>query len=523
MELSLRAQKRQRTVRLARLLSKAFYLRRRGRVTEMYNMICDEMVSLGGVYVKFLQGVLLNGKVMRMWANPERLKIFENLDTEPLDIIGILQYEIPADTLHQITHIQPEPFAAGSFGQVYLGQHVNGKHIIIKVLRPQVRELLRHDLRLLGIFAKRFSAGEYKNISLKLDQAIKEFRDVTLRETDYIEEAAFAHELFEAYKDNNGLVIPETYLDLSTKHVIVQDYVGGISAVDLLKMREQGVDVKQYIADTLHSDLDQQLITLGVESLRGAFMLPRVQGDPHPGNIRFLPDNKIGMIDFGISAPSPENKAAFFGMISEWSRVYNDKSNVGRLFEEFMRYFMSDLYRALKKISSLRGVGQIKDSEVAREANFARELGRMMQDVLHNTLGTYDLQELLEDGRMLYIFNNLVNKGNRFGLVVNLESSEILRAAQTYMTLTEALGRRRVVMPQVLAEVVRQVEAKYPQLRTESEENITIAQALEIINTWLERVAMRDPALFDNLMRRIKLHTSKKSTAVKPPTEPTSA
>jgi hypothetical protein len=178
---------------------------------------------------------------------------------------------------------------------------------------------------------------------------------------------------------------------------------------------------------------------------------------------------------------------------------------------------MSDLYRALKKISSLRGASPTpKDGEAAKEMNFARELGRMMQDILYNTLGTYDLQELLEDGRMLYIFNNMVNKGNRFGLVVKLESSEILRASQTYMTLTEALGRRRVVMPIVLAEVVRQVEAVYPQLRTESEDSITITQALEIINTWLERVAMRDPALFDNLMRRIKLHTSKTTAPVKP-------
>ncbi|HET6924644.1 MAG TPA: AarF/ABC1/UbiB kinase family protein [Candidatus Saccharimonadales bacterium] len=523
---SLRALKRQRTVRLARLLSRAFYLRRRGRVSEMYNLICDEMVSLGGVYVKFLQGVLLNGKVMRQWVNPDRLKIFENLETEPLDIIGILHHELPSERLKQITQIQPQPFAAGSFGQVYLGVHANGKHIIIKVLRPQVRELLRHDLRLLGIFAKRFTAGEYKNISVKMDEAIRDFRNVTLRETDYVSEAEFAHELFVAYKGNPKMVIPETYMDLCTKHVIVQEYLGGVSAVDLLKMRENGIDVVKYVADTLGSDLDQQLITLGVESLRGAFTLPRVQGDPHPGNIRFLPDNKVGMIDFGISAKSPENKAAFFGVISEWSRMYEEKSNVGRLFEQFMRFFMSDLYRALRKLSSLRSTSQNSGSNSdGSQFNFAKELGRMMQEILHNTLGTYDLQELLEDGRMLYIFNNMVNKGNRFGLVVKLEASEILRASQTYMTLTEALGRRRVVMPQVLANVVQEVEAQYPQLRTETEDNISMTQALEIINLWLERVAMRDPALFDNLMRRIKLHTTKTASTIKvePPTEPSNA
>ena len=318
----LRALKRQRTVRLAKLLSRAFYLRRRHRQTEMYNLICDEMVSLGGVYVKFLQGVLLNGKVMKQWTNPERLKIFENLESEPIDIVKVLRSELKPAALSEVTFVQPKPFAAGSFGQVYLAQHKNGKHIIIKVLRPQVRELLRHDLRLIGVFTRRFAAGEYKNISVKLDQAIKEFRDVTLRETDYVAEADFARELFDAYKGHPYLVIPETYTDLCTTHLIVQDYVGGISAVELLKIREAGGDIVKHVRDQLRSDLDTQLIMLGVESLRAIFNLPRFQGDPHPGNIRFLPNNQVGMIDFGIAATSPENKSAFFGIIDQWSQLY---------------------------------------------------------------------------------------------------------------------------------------------------------------------------------------------------------
>jgi len=508
-------------MRLAKLLSRAFYLRRRGRTRQMYNLICDEMVDLGGVYVKFLQGVLLNGKVMSYWTNPDRLKIFENLETEPLDIIQILRHELKPEALQQISGVQAQPFAAGSFGQVYLGKHVNGKQLIIKVLRPQVRELLKHDLRLLGIFTRRFAAGEYKNISVKLDQAIKEFREVTLRETDYEAEAHFARELFDAYRDHPYLVIPETYLDLCTTHVIVQDYLGGISAVDLLKLRESGGDPVRHVAEVLGSDLDQQLITLGVESLHGAFNLPRIQGDPHPGNIRFLEGNKVGMIDFGISAASPDNRAAFFGILDEWSRLYQRQSGVGNLFEQFMRFFMNDLYQALKKMSSLRG-GQSMSSLIKqnvtgqsdpREANFTKDLTRMMQDMLYNTLGTSDLQDLLEDGRMIHMFNNLVNKGNRFGLVVKVESSEILRAAQTYMTLVEALGRRKVVIPIVLQQVVALVEREHPNLRTESDESMSITQAIETVNSWLERVAMRDPALFNNLLRRIKLQGVKAAPA----------
>jgi hypothetical protein len=520
---TLRAMKRQRTVRLARLLSRAFYLKRRHRDQEMYNLICDEMVSLGGVYVKFLQGVLLNGTIMKRWTNPNRMKIFENLDTEPLDIVQILRHELPPQKLADILLIQPEPFAAGSFGQVYFGQHKNGKQIIIKVLRPQVRELLRNDLRLLSLFTKRFTAGEYKNISVKMDQAIKEFREATLRETDYVAEANFAHELFEVYKNHAYLVIPETYLDLCTTHLIVQDYVPGISAVDLLKLKEQGEDPKAYVQEHLGSDLDFQLEVFGIEALLGVFNLPRIQGDPHPGNIRFLPENKVGMIDFGISATTPQNKAAFFGILDQWNQLYKDGNNFVGLFEQFMRFFMNDLYKSLRKISSFRPSHPVPEGETAptpEDQNLTKELGRVMQEILKTTLGTTDMRAIVDDGRVIQIFNNMVNKGNRFGLVMRIESSEILRAAQTYMTLVESLGRRKAVLPRVFSEVVAMVEQTHPDIRTLGDEPITITQALEIINGWLERVAMRDPLLFDKLIKRIRLSNTKPAKARKPARAP---
>src|SRR5207302_3654893 len=131
---------------------------------------------------------------------PERLKIFENLDQEPLDIMQILTHELNPDQLKQITMVQPQPFAAGSFGQVYYAQHISGKPIIIKVLRPMVRELLKYDLRLISRFAKSFFIKLYKNMQVNIDQAVKEFRESTLRETDYIEEAHFVAELYNIYR-----------------------------------------------------------------------------------------------------------------------------------------------------------------------------------------------------------------------------------------------------------------------------------------------------------------------------------
>jgi hypothetical protein len=495
---SLNAIKRHRTARLARLATRAYYLHRRGRDEEMSTLICNEFVNLGGVYVKFLQGVMLHSELMKKWHNPERLKIFENLDQEPLDIMRILQHELSPEQLQQITMVQPQPFAAGSFGQVYYGQHVNGKPIIIKVLRPMIRELLRYDLRLISRFARSFCIKLYKNMQVNIDQAIKEFTQSTLRETDYIEEAHFAAELYNVYKGNKYFIIPETFLELCTPHIIVQEYISGLSVAQVMKMQEQGVDPKTYVAEQTGSDLDVQLQILGIESLGGIFKLRRVQGDPHPGNIRLLSQNRVGLIDFGISAHSPKNKGAFFGMIEEWNRLYTGDQNIANLFEQFIRFFVNDLYKSLKKLASYSG-------NDGTETDYTREVGRIAQETFSKVIGTADIQPLIEDGRILQIINRVVNKENRFGLVMKLEATEILRAAQTYITLVETLGRRNAVMPKVFTYVVNDVRKNHPDILHQGEDTTSIADALEVVSSWLERVAERDPLLFQQLVHKIRM------------------
>ncbi|HUS26031.1 MAG TPA: AarF/ABC1/UbiB kinase family protein [Nevskiaceae bacterium] len=523
---SIAALKRQRTKRLARLGAKVYYLRKRGREQAMYDLICEEFVDMGGVYIKFLQGVLFNTPLMRRWHSPSKLKIFEDVKAEPMDVIQVLRDELTTEQLSNIALIQPEPFAAGSFGQVYRGQHINGKPIVIKVLRPMIRELLKYDLRLLSAFSKRFAAKEYTNITVKMDTAVKEFRTATLNETDYVAEATFAHELYEAYKDHPAFVIPETFLNLCTPHLIVQEYVEGVSGARLLRAKQEGADPQAYVREHTGSNLDTQLMTLGIESMLGAFTLPRMQGDPHPGNVRFMTNNRIGLIDFGISAPAPHNKAAFFGILFEWSRAYQDNSDMAGMFEQFIRFFVNDLYRALKKLSTLtaqgptlpEAIGQLPGMQMVKGNDIVKEIGHMVQRMFDSATGTRDVRDILNDGQLLHAFGQMVNKDNRLGLIVRLESSEVLRAAQTYIALLEALGRRADLLPLILTQVVERVEREHPDIVHQTDNTVSMSQAIGIVNQWLERVAVRDPAMFVQLMQRIDRNKLKTANAA--PTEP---
>jgi hypothetical protein len=258
------------------------------------------------------------------------------------------------------------------------------------------------------------------------------------------------------------------------------------------------------VYEHLGSNLDEQLVMMGVESTKAIFNLNRVQGDPHPGNIRLMTDDRVGLIDFGISAATPRNKAAFFGLLDEWNRLYSDSQNIMNLFDQFMRFFVSDLYRALKRLSAMA-----RRDEGEEDSNFTREVGKMAQQTFSSTVGTQDIRPMLADGRILQIINQMINKDNRFGLVMRLEASEVLRASQTYITLIESLGRRETVLPRVFREVIEKVELEHPELRHQQEDTMSVGAAIETVTSWLERVAQRDPALFRQLMTKIRISGDK--------------
>ncbi len=489
--------KRARTKKLAALVTRSYILYRRKQEELMYNLICEEFMSLGGVYVKFLQGVLLRSQVMRKWNNPEKLKIFENLDHEPLNIGMILQHELPQDKLTQLAMVQPEPFAAGSFGQVYYAQLRNGQPVIIKVLRPMVRELLRHDIRLLSRFSKTFFVKLYKNMNVQLNEALKDFTIATLRETDYRQEVEFANELYEEYKDHDTIYIPKTYSELCTDNIIVQDYVDGISLAQIIRLHEQGVDPVDYVRDTLGSDIIYQLRVLGYESVIGIFTMERVQGDPHPGNIRLMRDNRVGLIDFGISARPPADKSGLFGLLEAYDKIFKGSQSVMNLFDSGLKFFVSDLYRSLRRLGDYIGSRQDKD--------YVSEVSRVAEKVFTDATGTNVVNaDFKNDASAFVAINKLINRGNRFGLVMKLEATDMLRAIQTFTTLLSSLDLYQQVMPPVLEHAVAYIRENYEEEINENKDSVALSDALETVANWLERVADRDPVLFRQLSDKIR-------------------
>jgi hypothetical protein len=88
--------------------------------------------------------------------------------------------------------------------------------------------------------------------------------------------------------------------------------------------------------------------------------------------------------------------------------------------------------------------------------------------------------------------------------VVTVQSSEILRAAQTFVSLVESLNRQDNVLPVVFTSSVERLQSEMPELMNDDHGFASVSDALEVVTNWLERVADRDPALFRSLMSKIQ-------------------
>ena len=120
-------------------------------------------------------------------------------------------------------------------------------------------------------------------------------------------------------------------------------------------------------------------------------------------------------------------------------------------------------------------------------------------------MGQDDLKSLIENGSILGTMNQVVNKGNRFGIVVKIEDSEMLRAAQSYITLVESLGMRSKVLADAFNQGLSFVAKERPEYTQETEASMSVNKALEVVSKWLERVASRDPQLFKTFVNKIKV------------------
>ncbi len=179
-------------------------------------------------------------------------------------------------------------FAAASIGQVHRATTVDGDDVVVKIQYPGVAEAVETDLRnanLLLPLVKRLAPGlDAKALAAEMRERISE-------ELDYELEAQNQRRIERLLRGHPFVRIPHVHTDLSTRRVLVSEYVEGerfeaVRRADEARRDRYGEIVFRFFLGMLY----RRRIALG---------------DPHPGNYLLCPDGRVCFLDFGLVRDIP--------------------------------------------------------------------------------------------------------------------------------------------------------------------------------------------------------------------------
>ena len=247
------------------------------------------MEELGPTFIKLGQVLSTRRDIVPdTWAE-EFSKLQSDCPRVPYpEIKKQLELSFPGRVDAIFSHIQEEPLAAASMAQAHLATLVDGTEVVIKVLRPNIRETIDSDMDVLGFLAR--LAGEHMgNIGIDPVETVEEFSRELSRETDLTNEARATERLTRMFEEDESISFPKIYWEGTTKDILCESKAEGelLATADLSEFSQE--DRRAIVTNGARAVFHQ---TLDV----GYF-----HADPHPGNIFVQQGGNIVFIDCGMT------------------------------------------------------------------------------------------------------------------------------------------------------------------------------------------------------------------------------
>jgi predicted unusual protein kinase regulating ubiquinone biosynthesis (AarF/ABC1/UbiB family) len=251
-------------------------------------------------------------------AGPYRAALTKLQDAAPpmptRTVHSVLRERIGEDWQELFLEFEDKPAAAASIGQVHRAVWHDGRAVAVKVQYPGAGEALLSDLGQLSRFA-RLLGPLIPGMDIK--PLIAELRDRVSEELDYGLEAQAQQAHAEEFADDPDVVVPAVVHQCD--QVLVTEWM-------------DGTPLSEVITDGSQEQRDRagQLLTRFLFS--GPARTGLLHADPHPGNFRLLPDEKVGwrlgVLDFGTvdrlpgGLPTPIGDALRLTIEGEAEAVY---------------------------------------------------------------------------------------------------------------------------------------------------------------------------------------------------------
>ncbi|MDP9199437.1 MAG: ubiquinone biosynthesis regulatory protein kinase UbiB [Pseudomonadota bacterium] len=249
--------------------------------------------DLGPIFVKFGQVVSTRRDLLPDDIADELAKLQDRVPPFPGEAARArIEEALGRPVAELFRSFDVTPLAAASIAQVHAATLDDGREVVVKVLRPDMRELIERDLEVLHTLAALAQAYWVESRRLRPREVVIEYERTILNELDLMREAGNASQLKRNFAGSAMLHVPEVYWDLCRRDVMVMERVHGVPISEIERLRELGADIPK---------LAENGVTIFFTQV---FRHNFFHADMHPGNI-FVdasdPANpRYVAVDFGI-------------------------------------------------------------------------------------------------------------------------------------------------------------------------------------------------------------------------------
>ena len=249
--------------------------------------------ELGPVFVKFGQAISTRRDLLPPDIADELVKLQDAVPPFPGETARQLIATALGRPLHEdFAEFDTGPLAAASIAQVHAAKLHDGSEVIVKVLRPGMREVITRDIEVLHALARLADRYSTEGRRLRPVEVVKEYEKTILDELDLMREAANATQLKRNFAGNPMLHVPAVHFDLCRTNVMVMERIRGIPIGDVARLRALGTDMRKLS--------ENGVAIFFTQVFRHNFF----HADMHPGNIFVLADDpknpRYAAVDFGI-------------------------------------------------------------------------------------------------------------------------------------------------------------------------------------------------------------------------------
>lgn len=182
-----------------------------------------------------------------------------------------IQDSLKADVNTLFARFDDQPLAAASIAQVHTAALHDGREVVVKVTRPDIRSQILQDFEILAWLGNTLESRLEAARALHLTEIIQDYRQIILNELDLSIEADNTRRMRHYFTGSTMMYVPEVYMD--TKDVMVAERITGVPISDTATFDRLGMDRAQLA--------EKGLTIFFTQVFRDNFF----HADMHPGNV----------------------------------------------------------------------------------------------------------------------------------------------------------------------------------------------------------------------------------------------